>query len=121
MLYFTLLCSVLFNCILLKFNFFIALFAATSHLIIPAIEPNNHCNLNRHTNTVTRTRTHNNTFSVPHTGVGYVGSEDGTQLSHFMRENENSMSVVLLDEFDHCDSETWEAFYHVFDEGKSLF
>ena len=38
-----------------------------------------------------------------------------------MRENENSMSVVLLDEFDHCDSETWEAFYHVFDEGKNLF
>jgi ATP-dependent Clp protease ATP-binding subunit ClpA len=37
-----------------------------------------------------------------------------------MRENENSMSVVLLDEFDHCDSETWEAFYHVFDEGKCL-
>ena len=37
-----------------------------------------------------------------------------------MRENENSMSVVLLDEFDHCDSETWEAFYHVFDEGESL-
>ena len=50
-----------------------------------------------------------------------MGSEDGTQLSHFMRENENSISVVLLDEFDHCDSETWEAFYHVFDEGKNLF
>ena len=24
---------------------------------------------------------------------------------------------VLLDEFDHCDPETWEAFYHIFDEG----
>jgi ATP-dependent Clp protease ATP-binding subunit ClpA len=23
----------------------------------------------------------------------------------------------LLDEFDHCDPETWEAFYHIFDEG----
>lgn len=50
-------------------------------------------------------------------GVGYVGSEGGTQLSNFIQDNEGVPSVVLLDEFDHCDSETWEAFYHVFDEG----
>jgi ATP-dependent Clp protease ATP-binding subunit ClpA len=49
--------------------------------------------------------------------VGYVGSEAGTQLSNFMGDNTGKPSVVLLDEFDHCDPETWEAFYHIFDEG----
>ena len=49
--------------------------------------------------------------------MGYVGSEAGTQLSNFMGDNSGHPSVVLLDEFDHCDSETWEAFYHIFDEG----
>jgi ATP-dependent Clp protease ATP-binding subunit ClpA len=34
-----------------------------------------------------------------------------------MEEQEGKRSVVLLDEFDHCDPETWEAFYHIFDEG----
>lgn len=54
-------------------------------------------------------------------GVGYVGSEVGTQLSNFMGDNAGNPSVVLLDEFDHCDPETWEAFYHIFDEGTILF
>jgi ATP-dependent Clp protease ATP-binding subunit ClpA len=53
--------------------------------------------------------------------VGYVGSEAGTQLSNFMGDNSGNPSVVLLDEFDHCDPETWEAFYHIFDEGPILF
>jgi ATP-dependent Clp protease ATP-binding subunit ClpA len=51
------------------------------------------------------------------TGVGYVGSTSGTQLSNFIAEYNSLPSVVLLDEFDHCDPETWEAFYHIFDEG----
>ena len=49
--------------------------------------------------------------------MGYIGSDSGTQLSNFMSENAGLPSVVLLDEFDHCDPETWEAFYHIFDEG----
>jgi ATP-dependent Clp protease ATP-binding subunit ClpA len=53
--------------------------------------------------------------------VGYVGSEAGTQLSNFMGDHSGKPSVVLLDEFDHCDPETWEAFYHIFDEGPIRF
>ena len=46
-----------------------------------------------------------------------MGSESGTQLSNFMADNNGLPSVVLLDEFDHCDPETWEGFYHIFDDG----
>lgn len=51
------------------------------------------------------------------TGAGFIGSTSGSQLGNFIDENEGKRSVVLLDEFDHCEAETWEAFYHIFDEG----
>jgi hypothetical protein len=50
--------------------------------------------------------------------AGFVGSDMGSALGNFMTENSGSRSVVLLDEFDHCEPETWEGFYHAFDEGE---
>jgi ATP-dependent Clp protease ATP-binding subunit ClpA len=51
-------------------------------------------------------------------GAGYIGSDSGSQLGNFMSQHSNKRNVVLLDEFDHCNAETWEAFYHVFEEGE---
>jgi hypothetical protein len=52
-------------------------------------------------------------------GAGYIGSDSGSQLGNFMSTFAHTKrSVVLLDEFDHCNSETWEAFYHIFEEGE---
>lgn len=50
--------------------------------------------------------------------AGFVGSDAGSALGNFMAENSGTRSVVLLDEFDHCEPETWEGFYHAFDEGE---
>ena len=63
-------------------------------------------------------RNHANPWEMFGSGVGYVGSESGSQLGNFIELHEGKRSVVLLDEFDHCDMATWEGFYHVFDEGE---
>ena len=62
-------------------------------------------------------RNHATPWEMFGSGVGYVGSTAGTQLSNFIAEQAGRRSVVLLDEFDHCNADTWEGFYHIFDEG----
>jgi hypothetical protein len=59
-----------------------------------------------------------NTQEMFGSAAGYVGSDLGSALGNFMAENSGSRSIVLLDEFDHCEPETWEGFYHAFDEGE---
>jgi hypothetical protein len=69
-------------------------------------------------------RNHANPWEMFGSGAGYIGSDSGSQLASFIEGNcgpngdSERRSVVLLDEFDHCDPATWEAFYHIFDEGE---
>lgn len=69
-------------------------------------------------------RNHANPWEMFGSGAGYIGSDSGSQLARFIESNcgpngdSERRSVVLLDEFDHCDPATWEAFYHIFDEGE---
>ena len=50
--------------------------------------------------------------------VGYMGSDSPSQLSSFVEKNHLGPNIVLLDEFDHCDAGTFDAFYQVFEEGE---
>ena len=69
-------------------------------------------------------RNHANPWEMFGSGAGYVGSDSASQLASFIEANSGSNSdpekrnVVLLDEFDHCEPGTWEAFYHIFEEGE---
>ena len=57
-------------------------------------------------------RNHATPWEMFGSGVGYVGSTTGTPLSNFITEHQGRRSVVLLDEFDHCDADTWEVRQH---------
>lgn len=64
-------------------------------------------------------RNHAHPWEMFGSGTGFIGSDSGSQLGNFMSTAANGKrSVVLLDEFDHCQAETWEAFYHIFEEGE---
>lgn len=63
-------------------------------------------------------RNHAHPWEMFGAGAGYVGSDSASQLGTFMGAQQGRRSVVLLDEFDHCEPETWEAFYHIFEEGE---
>ena len=64
-------------------------------------------------------RNHAHPWEMFGAGTGFIGSDSGSQLGNFMSGAANGKrSVVLLDEFDHCQAETWEAFYHIFEEGE---
>ena len=66
-------------------------------------------------------RNHAHPWEMFGSAAGFVGSELGSPLGNFISENNGKRSVVLLDEFDHCDTETWEGFYHIFDEGEYTY
>ena len=67
-------------------------------------------------------RNHAHPWEMFGSGAGYIGSDSGSQLGTFMsNEASGRRSVVLLDEFDHCQPETWEAFYHIFEEGEYTY
>ena len=66
-------------------------------------------------------RNHAHPWEMFGSAAGFVGSELGSPLGNFIYENSGKRSVVLLDEFDHCDTETWEGFYHIFDEGEFTY
>jgi len=63
-------------------------------------------------------KNHSNAWGMFGSDAGYVGSESPSPLSQFMEQNHKKRNIVLLDEFDHCDHDTFEAFYQLFEEGE---
>ncbi len=55
-------------------------------------------------------KNHSHPFSMFGSDVGYAGSQCPSQLSDFVEINCKGRNIVLLDEFDHCDKETFDAF-----------
>ena len=66
-------------------------------------------------------RNHATSWEMFGSGVGYIGSESGSLLGNFIENHVGHRNVVLLDEFDFCEPQTWQGFYHIFDEGEYTF